>query len=144
MARPVRKNNPLSKCIRELLTDANLYNTEGIEDVAKVLGKSIPVFRNKLSNGTFSIEELLAIVSITGGEMSIRSRKTKYNFMPEEFCSEETMQRIKEFEEKDKERRIQKIGEALDIDDPEVLKRIYDDMKESARTKKIIVRKLSD
>ena len=62
MARPISKNIPISSHIRMMMDNAGV----DIEDIAEVTGKSIPVLRNKLSHGTFSIEELLAIVEITG------------------------------------------------------------------------------
>lgn len=142
MARPVTKDIPLSRCVRQLISDAKMDDAEGIEDIAEALGKSVAVFRNKLSSGNFTVEELLTIVYITGGTMSIRTKSMDFTFLPEKFCSEETMERIRKFEEKDKNKRIRKLGEALGIDDPEILEQMYEDMMEVSKTGKPKLKKM--
>ena len=52
------------------------------------------------------------------------------------------MERIRKFEEKDKNKRIRKLGEALGIDDPEILEQMYEDMMEVSKTGKPKLKKM--
>ncbi len=122
MARPISKNIPISSHIRMMMDNAGV----DIEDIAEVTGKSIPVLRNKLSHGTFSIEELLAIVEITGGVMTVKqSGGYEYTFLPTDLCSEETYQRIMKCKERIESRRMQKLEKAFEESRPEDIEKTY-------------------
>lgn len=122
MARPIHKNIPISVHIRTMMERAGV----DITDVAEVIGKSVPVLRNKLSLGNFSIEELLAIVEITGGIMSVKqSGGYEYNFLPTDLCSDETYKRIMMYKKELERKRMQKLEKAFEESSPEDIERTY-------------------
>ena len=122
MPRPVSKNIPISNHIRMMMENARV----DIEDVSKVLGKSVPVLRNKFSNGTFSVEELFAIAEMTGCMMTIKqSGGYEYFFDPKDFCSEETYRRILMYREKLEAEKVKSLEQAFEENDPETVQKMY-------------------
>ena len=122
MARPIKKDVPLSICIRDMMSEEDLSQ----EDVAEVLRKSIPVLRNKLSNGSFSVEELLAIIEIAECKLYIENKRgRRYRFHPEEICSEELQEGIKNYWKRREYKRRESLEKALEENDPETVKQVY-------------------
>ena len=121
MGRPVKKHVPLAKFIRQLLNDEGLM----IEDVSEVLGKSIPVLRNKLSNGTFTIKELIAIVGMVDGIVDIHTAKNDYKLSPEDFDNE-LYSKIETFKNERDERKIKMLEKAIRSVDPDTVRRLFE------------------
>ena len=126
MAPPVKKDSPMSNHIRQMMTSAGME----IRDLAFLLNKSPQVISNKLSRGTFSFDELLAITEATGGFLYAKyvfeKEPREYNFEAKDFCSEDTCRRITESREMIRQKKMKRIEDAFRDSDPETVKAAFE------------------
>lgn len=66
--RPIEKHNLISDVVRYMMDISKTSQ----EEICKAFGYNIGTFRNKLSNGNFTIKQLSDIAYICGGDLLIK------------------------------------------------------------------------
>ncbi len=116
-------DNAISNAIRYMMQPTEIRQAE----VAMVLGRGTGVFRNKLSNGTFSLGELAAIARMAGWQLQLVKDDDTIPLSYNDLCDETIKIRLERFLEirEQADQQAQALADTFDQMDPEVLKRAY-------------------
>ena len=104
----------IKKVVRSIINSASLSQIE----VAEVVGKDVRTFRNKMSSGVFTIEELAVIAAMCNRELVIQSKNhANIYFSPRQLCDNDMFDRYLHWKQSKRTRQFSEIAKT----DPDII-----------------------